>query len=408
MSVKLNKRLLFFGSVLLAFGVVIPLLASWILLDRGSRLEHSLNAISRDIGWLLIVTGGLVAASAFVYHHQIIRSSYIKIVVPLLMVFTSIGAVLITTEVVLHLMYRDVQVGGSNSPSGFTFYRKYYKYNSWGFRDIEREEAKRDGTFRILVLGDSFTFGSGVKFKEQLYPALLETKLNSANLQNGHFEVINTGVKGLSTEQELFYLRETGLALNPDLIILGHVLNDAETQELKHGMVNEARSATILPIRYHRFLSSYSFTYYLVRRNIIGLIGRVEGSGNGLTGYNYYLDSLYQGDNLVSYKRIVADLARVCEERGLTVLWVSFPRIRQEPGKPYRLSHITDILRSIALKNGFKFLDLQPKIRERDKEELTVSSWDDHPNEVVHSIAAEVIYNRLIEDELIPISANFE
>ena len=39
-----------------------------------------------------------------------------------------------------------------------------------------------------------------------------------------------------------------------------------------------------------------------------------------------------------------------------------------------------------------------------DAPELTVSAWDDHPNEVVHRIAAEEIYRRLIDQRLIPLS----
>ena len=320
------------------------------------------------------------------------------------MIGISIGISLAVVEIVLHLQYRNVQVGGVNSPSGITFYPKYYKYNSWGFRDTERERIKPDGTFRILVLGDSFTFGAGVKFKEQLYPALLEQKLNDSSLNARHFEVINTGLKGLSTADEIRYLLESGLELKPDLIIVGHVLNDAETPNLKHVIESKSRNATFLPAKYHRILNSYSFTYYLIRINVIKFVRSVADSKKGLTDYDAYLESLYRGDNLIAYKRVVANLARICDKNGLAVLWVSFPRIWHARTTPYPFLHVTDTVRGIALSNHFQFLDLQPAIKVADAQRLTVSAWDGHPNEVVHSIAAAEIYRRLIADKLIPIS----
>ena len=57
---------------------------------------------------------------------------------------------------------------------------------------------------------------------------------------------------------------------------------------------------------------------------------------------------------------------------------------------------------------SFKFLDLQPAIQRSGAETLTVSSWDNHPNEIVHRIAAEEIYDRLIDEELIPTSVNLK
>ena len=67
-----------------------------------------------------------------------------------------------------------------------------YRHNGYGFRDDEREPAKPEGTFRILWLGDSFTYGVGASFEEtDLF--VLEQTLNERrgpsqcrNHQNGH------------------------------------------------------------------------------------------------------------------------------------------------------------------------------------------------------------------------------
>ncbi len=398
---KAKRWLLLLGVFLLVGAILFPPLTSWILTVRSSRLQP-LVAIAGDIRWLLTALGLLFGASAFFIHRNRVRRAFVRVGVPVVLVFASIGITLVAVEGVLHFKYLNVQVGGINSPSGVTFYRKYYKLNSWGFRDRERQKAKPNGAFRILALGDSFTFGAGIKFKEDLYTALLEEKLNRAGDHSLHFEVINTGIKGLGTAQQQQYLREKGLALDPDLVVVGHVLNDAETPELKREIEQRSRSGTFLPARYHQILSSYSFTYYLARRNLLGILQRFSDSGTGLTGYDAYLDDLYRGDNLEAFKDVVAALAKTLEDHGLPVLWVSFPRMPHVREVPYPFAHVTEILEDIALQNDFRFIDLLPPILESDAERLTVSAWDGHPNEIIHAIAAEEIYERLIADRLIP------
>jgi hypothetical protein len=77
--------------------------------------------------------------------------------------------------------------------------------------------ARRDDVSRILVLGDSFAFGYGVEDDEH-FPAYLEACLNSAGA--GAFEVLNAGVPGYGTVDQLNFLRSRGEALAPDFVIL--------------------------------------------------------------------------------------------------------------------------------------------------------------------------------------------
>jgi len=95
-----------------------------------------------------------------------------------------------------------------------------YYINSDSLReDREYEVEKPDSTFRIVTLGDSFTFGAAVHLQDN-YPKQLETLLNNHkcdNIQN--FEVINLGVRGYDIEYaaERYMLR--GEKYNPDLIL---------------------------------------------------------------------------------------------------------------------------------------------------------------------------------------------
>ena len=91
--------------------------------------------------------------------------------------------------------------------------------NSAGFRGT-REFAfeKAPGTFRIAVLGDSFTFGDEVSDHEA-YPAQLHALLPRA-------EIINMGVHGYGHDQMLLLFEDEGVRYRPDLVILGFVAAD--------------------------------------------------------------------------------------------------------------------------------------------------------------------------------------
>jgi len=89
--------------------------------------------------------------------------------------------------------------------------------NSRGLRDREITPAKPPGTVRILVVGDSFTYGSGVA-SEETYPKRLERLL--AEHAGPRVEVINAGVPGYGTVHEAAFLRAQGWGYEPDVLVL--------------------------------------------------------------------------------------------------------------------------------------------------------------------------------------------
>ena len=92
--------------------------------------------------------------------------------------------------------------------------------NSQGFRD--REYPPKASSFRILGLGDSFTFGFGVEEGES-FLALVED-----GLRDGAVEVINGGLVGGGPESAARLLEVEGPRLEPDLVVLGfYAGNDA-------------------------------------------------------------------------------------------------------------------------------------------------------------------------------------
>lgn len=85
--------------------------------------------------------------------------------------------------------------------------------NSFGMRDRERALERASGTVRIAVLGDSFTEAFHVE-NEETFTRVLERDLG------GGVEVLNFGVAGFGTVQELLTYREKVRQFDPDIVIL--------------------------------------------------------------------------------------------------------------------------------------------------------------------------------------------
>lgn len=93
-----------------------------------------------------------------------------------------------------------------------------FQTNSRGLRDKEYKLNKPDGDKRIVVLGDSFTWGYGVNDNE-IYTERLESILPNT-------EVINLGVTAYQVRHEIAYFKHEGIKYHPDIVIIGFCLND--------------------------------------------------------------------------------------------------------------------------------------------------------------------------------------
>jgi hypothetical protein len=103
--------------------------------------------------------------------------------------------------------------------------RRHVETNREGFRDREHELAKPSGTRRVVVIGDSYTFGVGIERPEDRLSDLLAASVGGPDL--GRVEVLNAGLPYSHTLQHIEFLERT-LAYAPDLVLLLYVFNDIE------------------------------------------------------------------------------------------------------------------------------------------------------------------------------------
>jgi hypothetical protein len=96
----------------------------------------------------------------------------------------------------------------------------YVQINGEGFRGPETPFAKPPGTIRIAVLGDSFAEAQQVA-EDKTFSAVMQRKLADCPALQGHkVEVLNFGVNGYGTAQELMTLRYLAWQFSPDIVVL--------------------------------------------------------------------------------------------------------------------------------------------------------------------------------------------
>ncbi len=109
------------------------------------------------------------------------------------------------------------------------FYDKYFyniKINKKGLRSNPAVSyQKPSNTFRILVLGDSITFGVGVN-NEDLFTSILEQNLNQ-RISNRKFEVINASAPGWGPVEYYLYMKNEGYKYSSDLVIINQTVDDS-------------------------------------------------------------------------------------------------------------------------------------------------------------------------------------
>jgi len=125
---------------------------------------------------------------------------------------------------------RDEVRGLSLRPGAEGWYRKegeaYVRINSDGLRDREHAIAKPQATFRIAIIGDSYCEAFSVS-QEEAFWSVMEKQLEQCDAFSGRkIEVINFGISGYGTAQELLTLREKVWKYSPDLVLLAVTTNN--------------------------------------------------------------------------------------------------------------------------------------------------------------------------------------
>lgn len=282
--------------------------------------------------------------------------------------------------------------------------RAHVRINAAGWRDGERSTAKVAGVVRVAVLGDSYT--EALQVAEQArFTSVLERELNAQG--RGRFEVLNFGVSGFGTGQELLALRERVLAYAPDVVLLAFVTgNDVSdnVRELRgvdyvpyfrlqgerlvlddsHRDSPGFRARSSAGARFFVSLAAYSRLLQLVnhwRRGRAaaerpGAVRGVEAEALPAPSSGVYLESppgSWTGAWRLT-ERLLRELRDACRARGASFSVVTLSNPEQVDPRPQRRDTlagalgVTDLfhperrVQAMGLRVGFEVLTLAPEL----------------------------------------------
>lgn len=248
--------------------------------------------------------------------------------------------------------------------------------SSQGLRDREFSATPPPGRTRILMLGDSLTFGWGVEGHET-YSKRVENML----LKSGRdVEVINAGVGNYNTEMEVAYFLERGASFKPHHVVLNYFINDAEPT----------------PRDKSNFLARHSpaFVYFASRVDMALRLVNTEDKKD----WKSYYAGLYEGDEGIGrVAAAVERLAKYCRENGIKLYLANQPELRNPAEYPF--PQVDRMIEQIAAANQIRYIPMLPAVRDLKPETLWVTPPDPHPSAVAHEAFARELF-RVFDTEL--------
>jgi lysophospholipase L1-like esterase len=252
--------------------------------------------------------------------------------------------------------------------------------NSQGLRDYEYPLTKPAGVYRIMVLGDSTTFGWGVPLNDTT-AKILERSLNAKHLPGyDRVEVLNAGVGNYDTVQEVTYYQTRGRAFHPDLVVLVYFINDPEP----------------VPVERKGFLVDSSYLIAFSVNRFDGVLRRIGTRPD----WNKYYSSLYE-DNRPGFqacKAALVDLASTTQRENTKLLVALLPELHQiNDSYPFVAAH--QKIKNVLASQNAPVRDLIDGLRNHGPEStLWVTPLDDHPNAKANALVAAQIQDWILNE----------
>lgn len=274
----------------------------------------------------------------------------------------------------------DPNIGHEHLPgSRATLMGVPVEISSQGLRDRDYAIPKPADVHRIMILGDSMTFGWGAR-QEATYAKVLEKTLREPNTAGSWpVEVVNTGVGNYNTAQQVAWFHRSGLPFQPDVVLLAFYINDAEPT----------------PVERQSWLAQHSYLYVFASSGGVALQRKL---GLAPTFFEYYRD-LYRDDQpgWQACQQALVRLAATCREHSIALRMMLIPELHF-PNSTYPFAEAHAQVAQVAEAEDVPVLDLQHAFEGIPPRQLWVSPGDAHPNALAHTTIANALTLWRVDD----------
>ena len=223
-----------------------------------------------------------------------------------------------------------------------------------------RSEEPREAYPKILVLGDSFTFGWGVA-QDETFVSLLERKLKNEFPQ---IQLINAGIGNYNTEQEIALGKALLSLVKPDLVIYAFYWNDAEPVQKEYSGI-----------------ARYSLLYFLLRKSLKRLHYQAQANP-----YGAYYSQFYEGEQWNQWQAQIKNMPTKPP-----IAFLLLPELREK-----EIPEVNALYEKVAntlAKNKIPYNNLQKSFFQHWAKEKPIDYWvafdDPHANAKAHALYAD-------------------
>lgn len=253
-------------------------------------------------------------------------------------------------------------------------------HNNYFYRDRDFTTQKEEGVKRIGVVGDSITFGGGIKKVEDRFSNLLEKKLTDALYK---VEVYNLGKPGYDTDGEIAEYQKVK-NLNFDVVVWEYFLNDIQPKDKSTGtpiLVRESKKGEIVTFLSNR---SYFFDFLYWRMASKWQKTLLELKNADLARYS-------DRETLENHKMQISQFIEDLNRENKKVVVIIFPLLAFL-GPDYPANDIHKDMGEFFQSKGVEVIDLLDYLKGKNGKDFWASEFDSHPNENVHKLAAEKLF----------------
>jgi len=254
----------------------------------------------------------------------------------LLLLLVSVGIFLATGEIALRIIYRDQGARTLGGPGQ----RRFEHLATDGQNQRGRFDAgnKSPGKPRILVLGDSITWGQGVRDWQDTWPERVARALEASGSPH---EMAVLSLPGRNIPEHLAELEYWGRRLQPDVFIYQWYVNDIEIDARRP---ENARWWQQQP--WHEPLRQASYLYYFIESRLATYLPAPDRS------YVEYILEDYAPGTLewAEFERHFHRLASQAQALSPTRLLVIYPQVPFRDTSP--LKPVQDRLTTLASSAG--------------------------------------------------------
>ena len=259
-------------------------------------------------------------------------------------------------------------------------------FNDLGFRDLPFTREKKPGEFRILAVGDSFTFGSGVQDADT-WPQQLEARLRDERSEP--VEVINAGFATGSYHVAGYvpWIQSDGVEFKPDVLVIGLCLNDlGDIPMLGYSVVKPKEP----------WLGGISEILNTIQGKMLMDEVKQQKLDDTLL-LKFETAKAVANNSEVSWPAAqdgFRSIKKVTAERGIRLIVAVFPMVTQLNDR-YPLGHTHETVNKFLAAEGIESLDLLSNFMGREESDLWVHPTDQHPNRIGQGLIAEGIHDYL-------------